>query len=76
MNRIEQIQIEKTELLAQVDILKKEHLKNYPICDCSLPFRLGEKDSKQRINNLFSKINSLVIEKNKLKKQCRLNTDL
>ena len=68
MCRISEIETEKTDLLTKVDELMKLHRLKYPPCDCSLPFREGEKESNDEINGLFSKINALVSEKRKITK--------
>lgn len=69
MDRIAEIDTEKNNLLNEVNSLTEKHRAKYPACDCSLPFRAGEKESNEKISDLFSRINTLVIVKNNLKKQ-------
>lgn len=66
---IETLKNEKNELIKQFDYMAKEHKKKYGNIDISEPKSEVEKVSEAEKNIIACKLNNIVIQINKLKKQ-------
>lgn len=65
---IEQLDQRKELLLKEVEPLVKLKKKLYSNMDITSPMSTEEKDLNNKINSIFSEINSIILEKRKLKK--------